>query len=49
MRTIGVRLAYRVAAGILLAPVGNGEQELPEVGASRLPAVKVKLGGRSAK
>ncbi|KAG6355884.1 hypothetical protein INS49_015268 [Diaporthe citri] len=49
MRTIGVYLAYLVAVGFLPAPVGNGEQELPEVDASRLQAVKVTLGGRSAK
>jgi L-aminoadipate-semialdehyde dehydrogenase len=49
IRTIGVYLAYLVAVGFLPAPVENGEQELPEVDASRLQAVKVALGGRSAK
>ena len=49
MRTIGVYLAYLVAVGFLPSPVTNGEQELPEVDVSRLQAVKVSLGGRSAK
>ncbi|KAH6996128.1 aminoadipate reductase [Ilyonectria sp. MPI-CAGE-AT-0026] len=49
MHTIDVYLAYLVAVGFLPAPVGNGGQELPEVDASRLQAVKVTLGGRSAK
>lgn len=33
MRTIGVYLAYLVAVEFLPLPVGNGEQELPEVDA----------------
>lgn len=49
IRTIGIYLAYLVAVGFLPAPVENSGQELPEVDASRLQAVNVTLGGRSAK